>query len=192
MEKATLNQGNEILKLVAQSNISKPDLQALLESGRLSALLREFVKKVENKPVTFCVRVDYTRTPTEALKATQIGKVEAGNILLGMPASDQGVKESVKVVFFRPDKDIVTNEDLAKEYEKRGLKPDPYAVAAVNELNPDFSDKCPNATYWTDSQGKYCLLFDTYFDGHFLCRKFSVHRFARFNWERWWLGGVPA
>lgn len=45
MSKATLTQAGEVNKLVAQSGIERADLQALLESGRFTELLREFKGK---------------------------------------------------------------------------------------------------------------------------------------------------
>ncbi len=45
---------------------------------------------------------------------------------------------------------------MAKEYDLRGLKPDPRAQAADNEADPAFADQTPNACQWQDADGNWC------------------------------------
>jgi len=183
MEKATLGQGQELFKLVLQSGIEKDAFQALLESGKFTALLNEFMM---GQPITRLVRVDRTRTPKKAIKATKRAEYMDDSVVKTMPACGDGASNEVEVVFFNLGR-VVNDNDLAAEYEKRGLKPDPYAVAAVNEADPSFADEHHNGTHWKNADGNWCFVaFDRYGSG----RHVQVFRSVK-DWRGdWWFGGV--
>ncbi|HDQ23089.1 MAG TPA: hypothetical protein ENN28_03935 [Candidatus Uhrbacteria bacterium] len=183
MEKATLGQGQELFKLVLQSGIEKDAFQALLESGKFTALLNEFMM---GQPITRLVRVDRTRTPKKAIKVTNRVEYTDDSAVESMPAQGKGVEQDVEVVFFNLGR-LVNDNNLAAEYEKRGLKPDPYAVSAVNEADPSFADEHPNATHWKDADGNWCLVaFDRSGSG----RDVNVRRSGNDWLGSWWFGGV--
>jgi hypothetical protein len=177
--KATLAQGQELFKLVLQSGIGKDALQDLLESGKFTALLKEFMGQI----ITRSVRIDRTRTPKNAIKAT--GKVEgllADSVVKTMPAGGDGIENDVEVVFFNLGR-YASDDEVAAEFAKHGIEPDPYAVMAVNEADPEFSHIHPNATHWKDADGNWCnVVFDI---------EVSVRRGGYgFDGRRCWFGGV--
>ncbi|OGY41310.1 MAG: hypothetical protein A2Y82_03815 [Candidatus Buchananbacteria bacterium RBG_13_36_9] len=183
MEKATLAQGQELLKLVSQSSIEKDGLQALLESGEFTTLLRKYSYNI----ITRFVRVDRTRTPRNAINAIKGDDFVNDSLLKHMPACGEGVEKNVEVIFFRLCRATSDNE-LALEYEKRGLKPDPYAVAAVNEADPKFASDYPNATHWKDVEGKWVIFYIQSVFGK-PCASCSCSDLVDHNiW--WWFGGV--
>ncbi len=100
--------------------------------------------------------VNRTRPPQEALKATGRKQYVTDSVVATMP---KGEGETTEVVFFKLDLKggYLSNEELAKEYEKRGLNPaDPYSLSAMNEADPAFADTHPNVTHWKNAQGKWC------------------------------------
>jgi hypothetical protein len=108
--------------------------------------LEVFRRRVEaNSNLIVCkVRVDRSRTPQEVLDAT--GRVQHTNqsIVDTMP---KGEGDEVEVMFFKLGR-FVKTEELAREYELRGLIPDPYAQAQVNEDDPAFADQHFNSCFW--------------------------------------------
>ena len=79
-----------------------------------------------------------------------------------LPTLGKGVRK-VKVVLFRVDE--VKASELPREYEKRGLVPDPYAQAAMNGSNPKFAAQFNNTTLWPvpdnphkEDEGKFVYL----------------------------------
>ncbi len=93
--------------------------------------------------------------------------------------------EEVEVFFFWIDTQM-TNEELAQEYEKRGLKPaDLYSLAKVNQDYPDFSEKYPNATCWKHGTKWYRLFFPRreQADCRLSCCENKLMVF-------WWIAGV--
>jgi len=186
MEKVTLGQVQELLKLVSQNGIGKVGLQELLESGEFTILLNAFNENF----ITRIVIVDRTRTPKEALRATGCAIQAAyadDSLVENMSTCGNGIENDVKVIFFRLGRKI-SDKDLAVEYEKRGLKPDPFAVVAVNEADPAFTREHPNSTFWKDLNGA-CL--SVCFGSYGLVRRVFVNR-DKNEWdENWWFGGVP-
>lgn len=190
MNKVTLDQAKELLKLVTQSGIPKNEFQAMLQSGKFTTLLNEFQEEI----IIRSVSVDYTRTPKKALKATRAVENTDNSVVAAMPVCGQGVNNKVEVVFFKLPQVIrvISNYDLVKEYEKRGLKPDPYAVAAVNEADLKFADEHPNGTQWQDEDGKFCIIaFQRNARSHVHERHVFVGHPTFPNWEiTRWFGGV--
>lgn len=92
-----------------------------------------------------------------------------------------------KIEFFNLEKHITDNE-LEKEYESRGLIP-----AGLNSLceyvidNPDYSQKYIG-THWKDVKGKWCYIaFDRWGDDE---RDVDVDRDDHGWGDDWWFAGV--
>jgi hypothetical protein len=109
------------------------------------------------------VTVNRNRAPQEMLDATSRNQHTDESVVKAMP---RGTGDEVEVIFFRVGRRI-TDADLEKEYNLRGLKPvDPFSLGAVNEANPAFADEHPNGTHWQDTNGKWCFLtFDRWDNG---------------------------
>ncbi|OGG62585.1 hypothetical protein A3C19_01235 [Candidatus Kaiserbacteria bacterium RIFCSPHIGHO2_02_FULL_54_22] len=105
------------------------------------------------------VTVNRSRTQQEMLDATSRKQYTDCKIVAVIP---RGEGEEKDVFFFNPresayDKDgYLSDENLAKEYAWFGFKPDPYAVAAVNEADPAFADEHPNGVHFKDAYGNWC------------------------------------
>ena len=95
-------------------------------------------------------------------------------------------------MFFKPDlsqhNDFISDDDLEKEFELRGLKPaDPVSVAAVNEADPAFADEKPHGTHWKDAKGNWYYAAFFRWNGK---RRVDVDRSGN-DWDdRWWFAGV--
>lgn len=135
------------------------------------------------------VTVNVNRTPQEALDATQRKQYTDRKVVDRMP---KGLGGEVEIVFFKPDLSErdghISDDDLEKEYELRGLKPaDPFSVAALNEADPAFADEKTHGTHWKDENGKWCYAtFFRWYDG----RGLFVFR-NDVGWDdRWSFAGV--
>ena len=134
------------------------------------------------------VMVNRNRTQQEALDATTREQYVDRKVVDNMP---KGEGEEVEVVFFKPDlskrNGFISDDDLEKEFELRGLEPaDPISVAAVNEADPSFADEKPHGTHWKNADGKWCF-------ATFYCvndeRSVLVNRYD-FVWlGSWWFAG---
>lgn len=119
-------------------------------------------------------------------------------MLFGVQYTDETVMKSMPtgkgyeatVEFFRCGRKI-SNENLAKEYKKLGLRPaDPYEIAAVNEADPHLADKYPNGTHWRNKKGRWCFIAFNPIDGLRYIRRVFV-RYQEGTWsDIWWFGGV--
>lgn len=96
------------------------------------------------------------RTGLQALAAT--GCVICGEDLAirSLPAG-QG-EEEVELHYFRHDKQYLTHDELALEYEMRGLIPDPQAQIADNEAGTGLTNTGTNGTHWKNGQGDWCII----------------------------------
>lgn len=131
-------------------------------------------------------KLDRSRTPQQVLNDTNRIQFTIPFVVAAMPSGGTGVQENVTVEFFKLNRYVSDNE-LAKAYEKRGLTPDPYAQAAVNEADPAFADEHPNGTCWRGPDGKWHFAtFHRLDDG----RHVSVRRSGDGWSDRWWFGGV--
>jgi len=152
--------------------------------GEQVGVLRRFVKAVSNI-IICCAKVNRSQKPQEAIKATGRVQYVSNDVVASMP---HGESEDVEVVFFNLGC-FVSDNDLEKEYELRGLKPvDPYSLAKVNEDDPAFADTKPNATHWKDSNGKWCYAAFSQWHGS------GRHVYVRRNdndWDDgWWFAGL--
>src|SRR5205823_3459586 len=129
--------------------------------------------------------VNRARTPAEVLDVKDRNKYVDEGVVNAMPRGDE---EEVEVVFFKFSQSI-SDSDLDKEYELRGLKPaDPYSLFAVNEADAAFADERPNATHWKDASGKWCYAaFDRQSRGE---RDVAVLRRDGEWGDRWWFAGL--
>ncbi len=149
---------------LVKSGLPSEPTQKVLESqgGILAdefvASVRKRVDAVSNMIVRR-VKVDRTRIPQQVLDATGRKQYTDRKVVDAMPRDG---RDEDDVFFFRPDKSVydknglISDNNLAKEYELRGLKPDPYAQAAVNEADPAFADEKPNGSSWKDAGGNWC------------------------------------
>lgn len=65
-----------------------------------------------------------------------------------------GTTKETDVVFFNAGR-YIKKCDLKKEYDIRGLKfADPLTLATVNKVNPEFTYKYPNITFWKNKKGE--------------------------------------
>jgi len=129
-----------------------------------------------SKLITRHIRVDRTLTHQQALDATERKQYVNQEVLSLAP---KGSGEGVDLCFFDLDYDPTVDE-LDREMEARGLKPDIDALAAFNAANPAFADDRPNATQWRDAGGNACYaIFNRWIDE----RNVNVTRFDH-RWIR--------
>jgi hypothetical protein len=153
-------------------------------------LLAVVLKRVENRANTI-VRVvpklDRTRKPQEVLDATGRAQYTDKDVVATMPSNGTGVEENVTVEFFKLSR-YVSDDELQRELDERGLTSDPYAQAAVNEADPAFADEHPNGTHWKNAAGKWCFAsFNRYYGDE---RGVHVYRYG-IGWrDDWWFAGV--
>lgn len=171
-------------------SLPRDSVQAVLENeGDVLAqeMFEIFRSRVERRTNLIVCRVFVNRTRTfqEMLNATGRKQYTNNNVVKTMP---QGEGDEVEVVFFRLGR-YISDDDLEKEYELRGLKPaDPYSQAAVSEADPAFADEHPNSTHWKDSSGNWCFSAFRQWSG-----VRGVYIFPRNDgWTdvRWWFAGL--
>ena len=170
-----------LLSEAVQKVLKMPGNAALDE---MVAVFRRHVE-AQGEFITRHATVNRTRTQQEAITATGRNKYVNDDVVASMP---KGEGNEVDVIFFKLGHNI-SDADLDKEYELRGLKPaDPYSLAAVNEADPAFADEHPNGTHWKDVADKWCYAaFSQWLVDD---RHVSVNRFG-FGWVvDWWFAGV--
>lgn len=147
------------------------------------ALIRTRVE-VMSEIIVRHVTVNRNRTPKQALGATNRNQYVTDSVVTEMP---RGEGDGADVYFFKLDR-YISDSDLDKEYELRGLKPaDPYSQAAVNEADPAFADNHPNGTHWKDDKGNWCYSAFHRWHG---ARRVDVLRFGH-DWHgHWWFAGL--
>ena len=140
--------------------------------------------EVRSEFVTRTVTVNRNRSAKEALEATGRNQYITDSVAKNMPKAEN---DEVEIILFKIGRQISDN-DLDKEYELRGLKPaDPYSLAALNEADPAFADEHPNGTHWKDADDKWCCaVFDRWLGERFV----RVDRDGN-DWDDcWWVAGV--
>jgi len=170
---------NEITSEAAQSALGVENIGMMM-----FAPFREQAEML-SEMIVLRIKVNRVRTPQEMLNATGRTQYADCEIVDTMPRNGG---DEVDVCFF-PLRKFTSVENVQKLIEQHGLKPDPYAVGAVNEADPAFADSHPNGTQWVDSKGKHCYAVFYRWDG---VRHVSVGR-DEGDWAgRWWVGGVRA
>lgn len=130
------------------------------------------------------VRVNRGREPQEVINATNRAQHTDRAVVNNMP---RGEGEDKEVFFFKLGR-YVNDADLQKEYELRGLEPDPYAQAQVNTDDPSFADERLNGCHWQDANGNWCFAaFRRWDDGK---RVVGVRHHVGGWGGRWWFAGV--
>lgn len=169
---------------------SEPVQQVIETQGEqlVSELVAVVRKRVEaaSDLIVRRVKVDRSRNPQRVLDATGRRQYADPDVVADMPGSGNGTEE-VEVHFFKLGR-YVSDDELEKEYDLRGLKPaDPYSLAQVNADDPAFADERPNATHWQDAGGRWCYAAFHRWDGE---RRVHVHRHARVWHVFWWFAGL--
>lgn len=167
-----------------QTVLGQPDF-----AGEQLAVFRRRVEVLSHLIVRHVNNVDRSSAPQEVLDATGRKQYTDSDVVNSMP---KGEGEKTEVVFFKLDLSerggYISDDDLEKEYELRGLKSaDPYSLAKVNEDDPAFGDEKPNGTHWKNADGKWCFAtFSRWRDG----REVRVNR-SDDDWVvNWWFAGV--
>lgn len=181
---------NDILvAALRKSGLPSEPTQTVLENQG-AALAHEFVAMVRARVEAISdlivrrVSVIRSRTREETIRATDRAEYLNDSVVATMP---QGEGDTAAVHFFKLDR-YVSDADVEREYELRGLKPaDPYALAAVNEADPAFADEHPNCTHWEDENGNWCYAaFYRRDDDRFV----FVDRNDGWGGVGWWFAGV--
>src|SRR3989344_2114109 len=137
----TLDEGNQIIR---NGGAYHPTMDAAAD------LLVDKVRSDTTNTVVRMVRnIRRSRTPMQAIDAIGRNKYVDDSIVATMPVGDG--PEETELVYFRLGR-YVSEDDLAKEYETRGLVPDHQAQCAANEADPAFADTHPNGSQWKDGK----------------------------------------
>ena len=168
---------------VVQAVLGDPGL-----AGEMLAVLRRRVEAV-SKRIVRKIGVIRNRSAQEALKATGRAQYRTGEVVNAMPNGENAEEE---IFLFKLDLSKrggwISDNDLMKEFDLRGLKPvDPFALAALNEADPDFADEKPNATHWKDADGNWCYAVFGRWDGE---RRVYVCRYDEGLDDRYCVAGV--
>ncbi len=152
--------------------------------GEQVGVLRKWVQTIVKMFVRL-VRPDRERSPQQVVDATGRAKYIDDDVVKTMP---RGEGEETELIFF-PGERTMTDDELDKEFDRRGLKPaDAYSLAKANEDDPALADTKPNATHWKDANGKWCYLaFCRWLDDE---RHVDVYRYDRVWYDSWWFAGV--
>jgi hypothetical protein len=134
--------------------------------------------------VVYRVRVNRLRTRREMVYGIKRERYE-GIIDQGViDLIPQGGEEVVDVHFFKRDRKLTATE-LSFEFRAQGLKADPYAQAAVDEVDPEFVKGHPNLSIWM-SGADGCSFGLGQGEHRVLLNKNSL----RYG-PNWWFAGVP-
>lgn len=175
-----------------RSLISLDVAQKVLGTENLGMVMfmpfRERAEAVSNLVIR-TVKMSRNRSQQEAIEATGRVQYADRNVVDSMP---KGEGAEAEIVFFKPDlskrNGFISDDDLEKEFELRGLKPaDPISVAAVNEADPTFADEKPHGTHWKDAKGKWCYAVFSRWDDK---REVRVVRSDGGWGDYWWFAGV--
>lgn len=174
---------SEITTDVAQQVLGVENLGMMM-----FAPFRERAQAVSNLIVR-TAKVNRGRSQQEAINATGRAQYTDRKVVDSMP---RGEGDEVEIVFFKPDlserNGFISDDDLEREFELRGLKPaDPISVAAVNEADPAFADQIPHGTHWKDANGIWCCATFCHWRGK---RLVIVYRIDSDWLAYWWFAGV--
>lgn len=156
------------------------------EGDQLSQEMFEALRKRVEARASMIVRhvkVNRHQDPIQVIDATNRTKYINDDVLAIMPRAGEA---EVDVFFFKLGT-RVSVDDLDREYESRGLVPDPYAQSQVNADDPAFADEHPNGGQWRDSKNRACYIAFRRLGGE---RRVLVSRSSRVWSGGWWFGGV--
>ena len=170
----TLDEGNQIIR---NGGAYHPTMDAAAD------LLVDKVRSDTANTVVRMVRnIRRSRTPMQAIDATGRDKYVDDSIVATMPVGDG--PEETELVYFRLG-GYASEDDLAKEYETRGLVPDHQAQCADNEADPAFADTHPNGSQWKDGKKWNFVSFGRDGDGRNVC----CRRYGSGWLGGWWFAG---
>lgn len=181
---------NDLLSAkLRKAGLQKDPVQQVLENQgkqlakELLAVVRRYVD-LASEMISRWVTVDRSLNPKQALEATGRKLYVDDQVVQTMPNSKV---DKVEVFFFKLDR-WISDDDLEKEYEKRGRVPcDPYTLAKVNQDDSAFADDHPNCTHWKDKDGNWCFAAFGRWDGE---RHVNVGRSGSGWCGCWWFAGV--
>jgi hypothetical protein len=176
---------------IIERELTRDEAQRLITNGwhyvpvmnQAADLLVDRVRSDSANTAVHAFTCNRTCTPQEAIDATGRTQYVDEKSVASMPM--EGLEKG-EMTFFKLGRNV-SDMDLAKEYEARGLKPDPYAQAAVNEADPAFADDHFNGTHWKRADGGYNFLtFYRWSDQ----RVVGCDRRGDEWLDDWWFGGV--
>lgn len=196
VQKITDDQVDQILGVLrgqlegCSSLLLEKDVQKVLKLPRLGIdLLSVFLRHVEvvaQEIIRIVVIQDTDRTPQEALNATN--RRDPGSLCPDVIDSMPTIRDKeAEIRFFKVNDSEVSDDELTRHYDIRGLKPvDPLTLAALNEADPAFADQYDNCTHWQDADGNWChLAFNK------VCKRQFIVKRSSGGWDnRWWFAGV--
>lgn len=184
---------------LGKSGLPAKETQQVLESQasiltyRFIADLRARVEAV-SKMIMLRIEVNRESTPEEMVKTSHRNKLTMDEAIAAIPRE---AGKSVNLFFFQPDDSaygengVISDDSLAKEYELRGLVPDPRAQFAANEADPAFADDHPNGCIYKTAAGTWCFMsFYLTYPGKE--RYVHVSQYGT-GWKKgckWWFAGV--
>ncbi len=174
---------NRFPKGSVQDIIEKHTTQLQKEMASATVTVFENIIVLTSNIITRPVKVNRHRKPQEMIEA--LGRVQyTEKSVVKIIPMEEG--EDKVVEFFKMDQ-FTSDDKLDQELDRRGLKRDIYAQAAVNEADPTFADTHPNGMSWKDENGNWCYIaFLRPGDERYV----DVYRHS-FVWlDDWWFGGV--
>jgi hypothetical protein len=139
---------------------------------------------MQNTIIRMVRNIRRNRSAVQTINDTGRNKNVNDGILETMPVGNG--PEEVELVYFRLGRTVYADE-LEREYEARGLEPDPQAQSTDNEADQSFADEHPNSNYWNrDGKLSSFLTFDRW-NGR---RYVDCDRGGSYWDGRWWFAGV--
>jgi hypothetical protein len=171
-----------------KSNIPREGTQKVLEDQG-GALVDDFVSSLRKRAeaasemIVRHFKIDRTKSKKEMIHSLGRREYVENDVLATMPI--EGPDEGD--LYFFPAKRFIPVNELAREFEIRGLTPHPLAQMQVNIDDPSFADDYPNGVQWQDSKKRFSYAtFDRWGGG----REVLVNS-SGLDWDdRWWFGGV--
>lgn len=168
-----------------RAELNSAAFQIALETPNLGMRFLQPLRDLTEMYIDAIVRrvaVNRNRTSRQMVEATGRTIYADDLSLVGMPC---GKGEEVEVFFFKLGKET-TREELKQALKLRDLVTDPYAQAAVNELEPTFADTYPNISQWDLGGRCFCQTFIRWGDS----RSVNVRRSDNKLDAYWWACGV--
>lgn len=148
-------------------NLHKDTVQSVLDD-EMDMLIDEMFgalrTRVERriKLIVRRVKVDRSRTAAQVIDATSRTKWYMDEQVLAEMPLEGRAEDNVE--FFELDYDPTVDE-LDREYETRGLRPDPAAVAQAMTDDPAFADERSVGVQWRDKRNRACYAIFYRLDG---------------------------
>ena len=155
--------------------------QEVLRSKNIGMqLLTTFRTLVEqaSKLIVRHVKVSRTLTPAQAIDGTGRTKWYIVEEVLAEMPLDGKVEDDVVVFELNYDPTV---DELDREYETRGLRPDPAALSQLVTDDPAFADERPIAVQWRDKRNRACCaIFSEDGGGRFVYVFWLAYRWYRY------------